>query len=124
MKYKSHSIKAQNYEYKMRQLRKDNPPLFRSSRRKKSGCYIATAIYGSYDCPQVWTLRRYRDNILAKTWYGRLFIQIYYFISPTFVRLFGHTKWFNNLGKNRLDNMVIILNSKGISDESYDDENA
>ena len=25
------------------------------------GCYVATCIYGSYDCPQVWTLRRYRD---------------------------------------------------------------
>ena len=21
----------------------------------KSGCYIATCVYGSYDCPQVWT---------------------------------------------------------------------
>ena len=34
---------------------------------KKSGCYIATAVYGSYDCPQVWTLRRYRDYTLAET---------------------------------------------------------
>ena len=22
------------------------------------GCYVATAVYGSYDCPEVWTLRR------------------------------------------------------------------
>ena len=33
------------------------------------GCYVATAVYGSYDCPQVWTLRRYRDDTLAETWY-------------------------------------------------------
>ena len=33
---------------------------------KTGGCYVATAVYGSYDCPQVWTLRRYRDDILAK----------------------------------------------------------
>ncbi|NLX93020.1 MAG: hypothetical protein GXZ02_03995, partial [Clostridiales bacterium] len=38
------------------------------------GCYVATAVYGSYDCPQVWTLRRYRDYTLAETWYGRAFI--------------------------------------------------
>ena len=49
-----------------------------------NGCYIATAVYGSYDCPEVWTLRRYRDNELAKTWYGRAFIHSCYAISPTF----------------------------------------
>ncbi|MDR0918559.1 MAG: hypothetical protein LBM93_04840 [Oscillospiraceae bacterium] len=31
-------------------------------------CYIATAVYGSYDCPEVWTLRRFRDYILAPKW--------------------------------------------------------
>ena len=31
------------------------------------GCYVATAVYGSYDCPEVWTLRRYRDYTLAAT---------------------------------------------------------
>ena len=36
------------------------------------GCYIATCVYGSYDCPQVWTLRRFRDDTLDETWYGRL----------------------------------------------------
>ena len=36
-----------------------------------NGCYIATCVYGSYDCPEVWTLRRFRDCTLEKTWYGR-----------------------------------------------------
>jgi len=31
-----------------------------------AGCYIATAVYGSYNCPEVWTLRRYRDIKLKK----------------------------------------------------------
>ena len=44
----------------------------------KGGCYVATAVYGSYDCPEVWTLRRYRDYSLAETWYGRAFIKLYY----------------------------------------------
>ncbi|MFR9028073.1 MAG: DUF2726 domain-containing protein [Clostridium sp.] len=34
--------------------------------KKRRGCYIATAVYGSYDCPQVWVLRRFRDQILEK----------------------------------------------------------
>ena len=52
-----------------------------------AGCYVATAVYGSYDCPEVWTLRRFRDKVLAKTWYGRLFIHLYYAVSPTAVKL-------------------------------------
>ena len=43
---------------------------------KKRGCYIATCVYKSYDCAEVWTLRRFRDNTLSQIWYGRLFIRI------------------------------------------------
>jgi tetratricopeptide (TPR) repeat protein len=85
------------------------------------GCYIATAVYGSYDCPQVWTLRRYRDYTLAETWYGRAFIHTYYAISPTLVKWFGHTDWFKKIWKGKLDSMVANLNAKGIEDTPYED---
>ena len=65
----------------------------RSQKKSSSGCYVATCVYGSYNCPEVWTLRRYRDYKLAATWYGRLFIHAYYAISPTIVKLFGKTNW-------------------------------
>ena len=71
-----------------------------------SGCYVATCVYGSYDCPQVWTLRRYRDNILAETWYGKVFIRIYYAISPTLVKWFGNTNWFKKMWIGTLNKMV------------------
>lgn len=87
-----------------------------------NGCYIATCVYGSYDCPEVWTLRRFRDNILASTWYGRSFIKIYYSTSPTLVKWFGKTRWFNNLFKPFLDNMVTSLKEKGFSDTPYSDK--
>lgn len=87
-----------------------------------SGCYVATAVYGSYDCPQVWTLRRYRDNTLAKTWYGRAFIRTYYAISPTLVKWFGHTVWFKKLWKGKLDRMVNNLNKEGVKDTPYQDK--
>ena len=85
------------------------------------GCYVATAVYGSYDCPQVWTLRRFRDNTLAKTWYGRTFIRVYYAISPTLVKWFGHSKWFKTFWKVRLDRMVAKLRRKGYDDSPYKD---
>jgi len=72
----------------------------------KSGCYIATAVYGSYNCPQVWILRCYRDNVLTKTWYGKAFIQLYYAVSPTIVRWFGKADWFNSIFKRLLDNLI------------------
>lgn len=87
------------------------------------GCYVATAVYGSYDCPQVWTLRRYRDNTLAETWYGRAFIHTYYAISPTLVKWFGHTDWFKNMWKGKLDRMVASLNADGVEDTPYQDKN-
>lgn len=88
---------------------------------KSGGCYVATAVYGSYDCPEVWTLRRFRDNTLAETWYGRAFIRMYYAISPTLVKWFGKTEWFKNLWKPTLDRMVENLNENGVEDTPYDD---
>ena len=86
-----------------------------------SGCYIATAVYDSYDCPQVWTLRRYRDDTLAKTWYGRAFIRLYYAVSPTLVKWFGATEWVKRLWKCGLDRMVEDLNACGVKNTSYED---
>lgn len=85
------------------------------------GCYVATAVYGSYDCPQVWTLRRFRDNKLAQNWYGRLFIRAYYAISPTIVKWFGKTEWFNRFWKICLDKMVTELQNQGYEDSPYND---
>lgn len=90
---------------------------------KKSGCYVATAVYGSYDCPQVWTLRRFRDYMLAKTWYGRTFIHIYYAVSPQFVKWFGQSIWFRNLWKPTLDKLVVRLHGQGVVDTPYQDKN-
>lgn len=87
-----------------------------------SGCYVATCVYGSYNCPQVWTLRRYRDNVLASTWYGRAFVHTYYAISPTIVRLFGNTRWFKKFWKSKLDKMVLKLQIKGFEDTPYNDK--
>ena len=84
-------------------------------------CYVATAVYGSYDCPEVWTLRRFRDHVLAKTWYGRLFIKLYYAVSPTAVRLFGDTAWFRNFWRGKLDSMVASLQADGFESTPYQD---
>ena len=88
---------------------------------QKSGCYIATAVYGSYDCQEVCVLRRYRDMVLANTWFGRLFVKIYYACSPTVVKLFGNSSVFNFLLKVKLDKMVSHLRDMGFDNTPYSD---
>ena len=97
-------------------------PDFKIESIPEAGCYVATCVYGSYDCPEVWTLRRYRDNTLASTWYGRAFIHIYYAISPTLVKWFGKTKWFKKMWKGKLDRMVAKLQAEGVENTPYNDK--
>lgn len=92
-----------------------------SSNNKSGGCYVATCVYGSYDCPPVWTLRRFRDNTLSQNPFGRMFIRMYYAISPTIVKMFGNYKWFHNMWKNPLNRLVSKLQKIGIESTPYKD---
>jgi len=86
----------------------------RSGKDSSGGCYIATCVYGSYDCPEVWTLRNFRDNELSNSWLGRCFIRIYYAVSPKIVELFGNKKWFSWLWKPIINTIVRRLQNIGI----------
>lgn len=89
--------------------------------KQKKGCYVATCVYGSYDCPEVWTLRRYRDLYLAKSLLGRCFISCYYAISPSIIKVLGKESWFQSIMKSVLDKKVTKLNSIGFENTPYSD---
>lgn len=93
-----------------------------SPKQRKNGCYVATCVYGSYDCPEVWVLRRYRDNTLASSCFGRAFIKVYYAISPTLVKCFGKHNWFVNTCKLVLDKLVSKLQINGFENTPYNDK--
>lgn len=98
-------------------------PIQNTSQNKATsgGCYIATTIYGSYDCPEVWTLRRFRDLKLAESVFGRAFIKLYYSTSPTLVKLFGKTLFFKKTFKPILDKLVYVLQHEGVESTPYKD---
>ena len=98
-----------------------NPDGTYQAQNSGGGCYVATCVYGSYDCPEVWTLRRFRDYKLSASWYGRLFIKLYYATSPTLVKWFGNTNWFKKLWQGPLNDLVSKLNGQGYEDTPYDD---
>lgn len=85
----------------------------------KGGCYVATCVYGSYSTQEVFTLRRFRDKALKSNIFGRIFVKLYYFISPLLVKLFGKTKWFNKINKKILDRFVTYLQDKGYDNTPY-----
>ncbi len=111
-------IETNGSEESKLQLKKEKEEELRSKR----GCYIATCVYGSYDCPEVWTLRRYRDLSLLKTWYGKVLVQTYYAISPFLVKKFGETNWFKKVWRNPLDYIIKRLQSIGFESTPYKDD--
>ena len=70
----------------------------------KHGCFIATAVYGDYDCFQVMQLRSFRDIHLETNFIGRVFVRAYYKISPPIADWLLEQPWL--AGKIRL-----VLNS-------------
>ena len=93
------------------------------SNSSSDGCYIATCVYGSYDTPEVWTLRRFRDSYLGERIWGRAFIHTYYAISPRLVSMFGKTSWFQSFWRTVLNQFVSVLNEKGYDNSPYTDIN-
>lgn len=76
---------------------------------QKEGCYIATAVYGSYDAPEVMALRRFRDETLKKSVLGRLFIRVYYKFSPPIAERLKNAKRTNSFVRSILDKWVCKL---------------
>jgi hypothetical protein len=80
-----------------------------SSSSGKSGCYIATMVYGNYDHPQVIVLRRFRDNVLAKHTLGLNFISFYYKHSPSWVENLKDKIFVNRIIRVFLNGIIKIL---------------
>jgi hypothetical protein len=57
----------------------------------KSGCFIATAVYGDEWNPDVVALRRFRDGVLGRRRLGQVVLGAYYRTSPSLARCVGRS---------------------------------
>ena len=75
-------------------------------KKDSEGCFIATAVYGSYDSSQVKTLRQFRDEHLGTNALGRMFIRVYYARSPGFADWLRRRPAIAALVRRLLDHVV------------------
>lgn len=73
------------------------------------GCFIATFAYESYDAKEVLFLRYFRDSVLEKSKFGVVFIKVYYFISPSLVRIFSCVPATKGISKYIIDKIIKII---------------
>ena len=76
--------------------------------QQKSGCYIATMVYGDYEHEKVKVLREFRDQVLSTFSLGRTFIRFYYKHSPVWVLKTYNKPFFVKTVKVLLDAFVEV----------------
>jgi len=85
----------------------DNQPDTPTSAKTKSGCFIATAVYGSFDAGEVRVLREFRDAILVNSVTGRGMIRIYCFVSPHVARVLSSNEHLRSTVKKFLLDPIV-----------------
>jgi hypothetical protein len=77
--------------------------------KKNNGCFIATATFDSYNAPEVIFFRNWRDNFLIKSLLGRLFIYIYYRVSPVFAKYIEKHIFLKSISKYLLTKLIKFI---------------
>lgn len=80
----------------------------RYTAEKKVGCFIATAVYGDYNAPEVIALRRWRDDKLLTAPLGRVAVWGDYRLSPPVAKFLENCPGLALRVRNVLDAFVRI----------------
>lgn len=89
-----------------------NTPSGKTRIQVNKGCFIATAVYGSYDHDNVMILRKFRDEHLEPSRLGNLFCSSYYWFAPKLLALPFITSLIMKPTRRILDFLCEILEEK------------
>ncbi|MCX5804148.1 MAG: VRR-NUC domain-containing protein [Proteobacteria bacterium] len=102
------STKRDHYTYNV-SLSTDST---RQPAKRSSGCFITTAVYGSYDSPQVLRFRQFRDQALLRNTFGRLFIKFYYQFGPYMATFVTKSRLLKAISRAFFDCLLKVLKYK------------
>lgn len=71
------------------------------------GCFVATYAYNSYEHHDVWVLRKFRDEVLMRDYFGMKFIKLYYLTSPSLIKVFEFIRFPKAIIRLFLEQMII-----------------
>lgn len=77
-----------------------------------SKCFIATAVFGDPYCPQVLVFRKYRDERLDTNFFGRLFVDTYYKLSPPIAAWLPRHPWMSSNIRHLLNHLARHISNK------------
>jgi hypothetical protein len=72
-----------------------------------SGCFIATAAYGSPTAEQIDALREFRDGVLLESGAGCQFVDLYYRLSPPIADCMSGNSFLRTVVRELLVNPVM-----------------
>lgn len=79
---------------------------------QQSGCFIATAAYGTPYANEINIIRYWRDNKLCHSTLGKFFIKVYYRISPTVADYISKSEFKKLITRKILKPLILILKKK------------
>ncbi len=92
-----------------RKLNEENKAKEIQAKKNAESCYVATMVYEDVNHPKVQTLRNYRDTCLRKNLFGRIFIRIYYTLSPNLVKFAKNHKFLQSLLRSLVIKIVYFV---------------
>jgi hypothetical protein len=99
--FRSENLK---HTYQMRPISENHETADAS--KKMRSCYIATAVYGDKEAPEVCRLRRFRDESLNRSRIGRRLCALYYKIGPRLAARMSPASPVSRLVRRVLDGIV------------------
>jgi len=76
---------------------------------KKKGCFIATAVYGTWDHPDLDVLRYFRDRYLMSSELGSHMVFTYYTVGPFLADKIKYRKFLRETLRKILSSAVRLL---------------